>query len=100
MPALRVIIMLKPGVLDAAGQAVERGLAALGYGVDRVRVGKVIELTAPDATPAAVNEMCERFLANPLIESWQIEAVRLDAAEQRSSPSSAPWVEAAAEGRR
>lgn len=73
MPAFRVVIMLKPGVLDAAGQAVARGLAALGHGVERVRVGKVIEVAAPDATPGTVNEMCERFLANPLIESWRIE---------------------------
>ncbi|MGQ0551082.1 MAG: phosphoribosylformylglycinamidine synthase subunit PurS [Armatimonadota bacterium] len=65
--------MLKPGVLDAAGQAVARGLAALGYAAEGVRVGKVIEVTAPDATAATVSEMCERFLANPLIESWRIE---------------------------
>ncbi|MGH2406130.1 MAG: phosphoribosylformylglycinamidine synthase subunit PurS [bacterium] len=78
MSAFRAIIMLKPGVLDAAGQAVEHGLAALGYGVEGVRVGKVIEVSAPEATRAMVNEMCERFLANPLIESWRIEAVSAD----------------------
>lgn len=75
MPAFRVVIMLKPGVLDAAGQAVEHGLSALGYRIEGVRVGKVIDVAAPEASPAIVHEMCERFLANPLIESWRIEAV-------------------------
>ncbi|MGH2375488.1 MAG: phosphoribosylformylglycinamidine synthase subunit PurS, partial [bacterium] len=74
MPAFRVVIMLKPGVLDAAGQAVEHGLSALGYRIEGVRVGKVIDVAAPEASPAIVHEMCERFLANPLIESWRIEA--------------------------
>lgn len=73
MPAFRVLIMLKPGVLDAAGQAVERGLSALGYRVEGVRVGKAIEVASSDASPETVHEMCERFLANPLIESWRIE---------------------------
>jgi phosphoribosylformylglycinamidine synthase len=65
--------MLKPGVLDAAGQAIERGLRALAYEVDGVRAGKVIEITVPEAMRARVSEMCERFLANPLIETWRIE---------------------------
>ncbi len=73
MPTVRVIIMLKPGVLDAAGSAIARGLDALGYDVEGVRAGKVIELTLPDAMTPKVGEMCERFLANPLIESWRIE---------------------------
>lgn len=73
MPAVRVTIMLKSGVLDAPGQAVERGLRALSYDVDRVRMGKVVEITLPDAMRPKVEEMCERFLANPLIETWRIE---------------------------
>jgi len=73
MPAFRIVIMLKPGVLDAAGQAVQRGLHELGYDVDGVRVGKAIEIDASGATPEAVDDMCARFLANPLIESWRIE---------------------------
>lgn len=99
MPAFRVLIMLKPGVLDAAGQAVERGLSALGYRVDGVRVGKVIEVAAPDATPAMVHEMCERFLANPLIESWHIEAPPV---EELHGParSSAPARAGSGEGHR
>lgn len=73
MPAFRIVIMLKPGVLDAAGQAVQRGLYALGYGVDGVRVGKVIEFEADGVTRDAVGDMCARFLANPMIETWRIE---------------------------
>lgn len=65
--------MLKPGVLDAPGQAVERGLRALSYDVESVRVGKVVEIRLPDAMRPRVDEMCERFLANPLIETWRTE---------------------------
>jgi len=85
MPAFRIVIMLKPGALDAAGQAVQRGLDALGYDVQSVRVGKVIEVTAAGATPAAVDEMCARFLANPLIETWRIE----DASSAKTAPADA-----------
>jgi phosphoribosylformylglycinamidine synthase PurS subunit len=100
MPAFRVLIMLKPGVLDAAGQAVERGLSALGYHVEGVRVGKVIEVASPDASAAMVHEMCERFLANPLIESWRIEpnaawptAAGLNAVGQPPTTLGAPTTE-------
>lgn len=80
MRAFRVTIMLKPGVLDAPGQAVERGLDALGYRVEQVRVGKVVEMILPDGERAAVDEMCARFLANPLIETWTIEEIPQEAA--------------------
>lgn len=73
MPMFRITIMLKPGVLDAAGQAVERGLRALAYEVETVRMGKVVELTVPETARDQVPEMCERFLANPLVETWHIE---------------------------
>jgi phosphoribosylformylglycinamidine synthase len=73
MPTVRIAIMLKPGVLDAPGQAVEQGLRALAYEVERVRIGKLVELTLPEAERSRVDEMCERFLANPLIETWRIE---------------------------
>jgi phosphoribosylformylglycinamidine synthase PurS subunit len=98
MAAFRVRIMLKPGVLDAAGQAVERGLTALGYSVEHVRVGKVIEVDAPDLTAPTVDEMCERFLANPLIETWRIES--LAGGTAGSAPAAAPArVSAPREGR-
>ncbi|MDR7523006.1 MAG: phosphoribosylformylglycinamidine synthase subunit PurS [Armatimonadota bacterium] len=73
MPTVRITIMLKPGVLDAPGQAVQQGLRALGYEVEGVRMGKVVELTVPDPMQGRLDEMCRRFLANPLIETWQIE---------------------------
>ena len=79
MATIRIVITLKPGVLDAQGQAVEQGLRALGYDqVSRVRVGRYIELAVPDeATADQVHEMCERFLANPLIEEWRFQETPL-----------------------
>jgi phosphoribosylformylglycinamidine synthase PurS subunit len=75
MSTARIVITLKPGVLDAQGQAVRQGLHALGYdGVSEVRVGKHIEITMPDETTVdEIYAMCERFLANPLIEEWKID---------------------------
>jgi len=70
MRRVRVVIFLKPGVLDAQGQAVAEGLRTLGFEVEGVRVGKAIELVVPD--DAQVPEMCARFLANPLIEEWEV----------------------------
>jgi phosphoribosylformylglycinamidine synthase PurS subunit len=74
----RVHVMLKDGVLDPQGEAVRHALGALGFdGVNGVRQGKVIELdlAATDATAAEaeVKEMCEKLLANTVIESYQIE---------------------------
>src|SRR2546421_12858234 len=75
MTTIRIIVTLKPGVLDAQGQAVQQGLRALGYeSVGGVRVGKCIELAVPDEMPPeTLDAMCERFLANPLIEEWRGE---------------------------
>src|SRR2546430_10807088 len=74
MTTIRIVVTLKPGVLDAQGQAVQQGLRALGYeSVGGVRVGKWIELAVPDEmTPDTIDAMCERFLANPLIEEWRV----------------------------
>jgi phosphoribosylformylglycinamidine synthase PurS subunit len=73
----RISVRLKEGIADPQGQTIERALPALGYdGVSSVRVGKVIELTvdASDEESARqkVNEMCERLLANPVIESYDV----------------------------
>jgi phosphoribosylformylglycinamidine synthase len=69
---IRVLIRPKAGILDPQGQAVERALPALGFeGVSHVHVGRLVELDVAD--PARVGEMCERLLANPLIEDFQIE---------------------------
>ena len=74
----RVHVMLKTGVLDPQGEAVRHALGSLGFeGVEAVRQGKVIEIdlaeTDPEAGRAAVTEMCEKLLANTVIESYSIE---------------------------
>ena len=69
---VRVLIRPKAGILDPQGQAVERALPALGFeGVANVHVGRLVELDVED--PGRVPEMCERLLANPLIEEYEIE---------------------------
>jgi phosphoribosylformylglycinamidine synthase subunit PurS len=68
---VRVLIRPKEGILDPQGQAVESALPALGFkGVRNVHVGRLIELDVDD--PARVPEMCERLLANPLIEDYEV----------------------------
>lgn len=71
----RVHVMLKDGVLDPQGAAVQHALGAMGFtSVEGVRQGKVIELDlAAGATEAQVGEMCEKLLANTVIESYRIE---------------------------
>jgi phosphoribosylformylglycinamidine synthase PurS subunit len=71
----RVHVMLKNGVLDPQGEAVRHALGALGFdGVEGVRQGKVIELDlAAGTTEAQVNKMCEKLLANTVIESYTVE---------------------------
>ncbi len=67
----RVLVRPKEGILDPQGQAVERALPALGFqGVRQVHVGRMVELEVDD--PARLPEMCERLLANPLIEDYEI----------------------------
>ena len=67
----RVLIRPKSGILDPQGQAVERALPALGFdGVSKVHVGRLVELDVQDATQLPA--MCERLLANPLIEDYEI----------------------------
>jgi phosphoribosylformylglycinamidine synthase subunit PurS len=74
----KVHVFLKPGVLDVQGKAVENALHGLGWGeVEHVRVGKTIEfdLKATDAAAAEaeVKQMCEKLLANTVIESYRVE---------------------------
>jgi phosphoribosylformylglycinamidine synthase len=67
----RVLIRPKEGILDPQGQAVERALPALGFdGVKNVHVGRLVELDVENAED--LREMCERLLANPLIEDYEI----------------------------
>ena len=71
----RVTIMLKEGVLDPQGQAIAHALGAMGFeGVGGVRQGKVIELDLADGTSEErVAEMCEKLLANTVIERYRVE---------------------------
>ena len=70
----RVLIRPKEGILDPQGQAVEQALPALGCeGVRNVHVGRLIELDVDDV--AQLPAMCERLLANPLIEDYEIQDV-------------------------
>jgi phosphoribosylformylglycinamidine synthase len=70
-----VTVMLKQGVLDPQGEAVKSALGSLGFdGVQGVRQGKLIELDlAPGTTEAEVTAMCEKLLANTVIESYRVE---------------------------
>jgi phosphoribosylformylglycinamidine synthase subunit PurS len=72
---VRVFVSLKPGVLDPQGRAVHHALEGLGFtGVEDVRVGRMIELDVADATSdEALKEMCEKLLANMVIENYRIE---------------------------
>jgi phosphoribosylformylglycinamidine synthase PurS subunit len=76
----RVVVTLKPSVLDPQGQAVTRALGSLGFSeVQGVRLGKIIELDLGGTDAAAakkrVEQMCEKLLANTVIEEYRIEAV-------------------------
>jgi phosphoribosylformylglycinamidine synthase PurS subunit len=66
-----VLIRPKAGILDPQGEAVERALPALGFvGVGNVHVGRLIELDVED--PEQLQPMCEKLLANPLVEDYEI----------------------------
>jgi len=76
---VRVLVRLKPGILDVQGTAVQRALAGLGFGdVRELRVGKLVEVDVDAPTAAAararVDEMCRRLLANTILEDYTIEA--------------------------
>ncbi|MHB8693863.1 MAG: phosphoribosylformylglycinamidine synthase subunit PurS [Solirubrobacteraceae bacterium] len=72
----RVLVRPKAGILDPQGQTVERALPALGFtGVTNVHVGRLIELDVED--PSQLEAMCERLLANPLIEDFEVEVIGL-----------------------
>jgi phosphoribosylformylglycinamidine synthase subunit PurS len=85
---VRVLIRLKPGILDVQGAAVQRALAGLGFdGVRELRIGKLVEVDvdAPsdgDAR-ARVDEMCRRLLANTILENYTIES---EASERLAPP--------------
>jgi phosphoribosylformylglycinamidine synthase subunit PurS len=74
-----VIVRPKPGILDPQGEAVQGSLRQLGFGVLEARVGRVIDLELENGNGeqarAELERMCEQLLANPLIESYEIEVV-------------------------
>ena len=85
----QAVVSLKDGLLDPQGKAVEGALPALGWdNVAAVRIGKYVELTvdAPDRAAAVqqVEEMCRRFLSNPVIEDFRVVAVEQAPAEAQA----------------
>ena len=66
-----MLIRPKAGILDPQGEAVQRALPALGFeGVENVHVGRLVELEVED--PGQLESMCEKLLANPLVEDYEI----------------------------
>ncbi|WP_026782763.1 phosphoribosylformylglycinamidine synthase subunit PurS [Pleomorphomonas koreensis] len=77
---VRVTITLKAGVLDPQGKAIEGALRGLGFaGIDGARQGKIVDLALAETDPAraraAVAEMCEKLLANTVIENYDIDVL-------------------------
>ena len=74
-----VLVRTKPGILDPQGEAVLGSLKQLGFAVDDARVGRVVDLELQNGdreqARADLERMCEQLLANPLIESYEIELV-------------------------
>ncbi len=75
---VKIFVSLKNGVLDPQGKAIERSLHSLGYGeVQDVRMGKYLELDVDagsrEGAEARIREMCDKLLANPVIEDYRFE---------------------------
>lgn len=74
MTTVRVYVTLKPSLLDSAGRTVAGSLRNLGYKeLEEARIGKMIELKMSDYSEQRVREMCEKLLANPVIENYRFE---------------------------
>jgi phosphoribosylformylglycinamidine synthase PurS subunit len=70
----RVLIRPKAGILDPQGEAVQRALPALGFaGASNVHIGRLVELDVED--PSQLDSMCQKLLANPLIEDYEVEVL-------------------------
>ncbi|HEY3331388.1 MAG TPA: phosphoribosylformylglycinamidine synthase subunit PurS [Capsulimonadaceae bacterium] len=79
MPLVKISITLKPTLLDAQGRAVHGALTNLGYdNVEKVRIGRYVELNLSDAADidAEVKEICDKLLANPVIEDYRYEVAQ------------------------
>ena len=74
---VRVLVSLKPGILDPQGKAVEHGLREFGFEPAQVRIGKLIELEVPgtdvEAVRSQVLAMCDKLLVNPVMEKAVVE---------------------------
>lgn len=78
MVKVKVVVTLKPSLLDAQGKVVQGALQKLGHeAVSQVRIGKYVELTLPEGPDMAarVDDMCRKLLANPVIEDYTYEVV-------------------------
>ena len=80
MITVRVLVRLKPGILDVQGAAVKRALGGLGFAdLEDLRIGKVVNLAidanGEEHARARVDEMCRKLLANPILEDYTIEVV-------------------------
>ena len=80
MMRAKIHVTLKNGVLDPQGEAVRHALGSMGFdGIEGVRQGKVIELELSETDPAKaktnITEMCEKLLANTVIENYEIELI-------------------------
>jgi len=73
MAAYKIYVTYREGIFDPAGATARRGLEQIGFsGIEDLRIGKYIQLSA-DASPDDVRVMCEKLLANPVIEDFRIE---------------------------
>ena len=79
---VRILVRLKPGVLDPQGRAVHHSLEGMGFdGVEDVRIGRLIEMDVDDDTSdEAIKTMCEKLLANTVIEDFTIETSQTEQA--------------------
>lgn len=76
MPKVHVFVTLKPSLLDSAGRTVADSLNSLGYSeVAGARIGKLIELEIDNPSEERIRQMCDRLLANPVIEDYRFEVV-------------------------
>ncbi|MEL6541658.1 MAG: phosphoribosylformylglycinamidine synthase subunit PurS [Pseudomonadota bacterium] len=79
---VRILVRLKPGVLDPQGRAVHHSLEGMGFdGVEDVRIGRLIEMDVADGTSQdTLKSMCEKLLANTVIEDFSIETAETESA--------------------
>ncbi len=83
MAQVKVLVTLKPSLLDAQGRVVQDALHSLGYGeVEQVRIGKYLELELNEASgqeaqrESRIREMCDKLLSNPVIENYTFEVIQ------------------------